>query len=247
MTAIGRSVLNYFGSKVSTAHKYPPPKDDLIIEPFAGGAGYSLCYWERDVVLVDMNPDVVDVWDYVIHADPDEIRALPLLEPGQRVQELGLPRGPELLLRWSVNTSQSSVRSTLRRIGDRLHIQAGWWGVKRREQVARVAAHIKHWHIFRGSYADLPDVQATWFVDPPYQDAGKNYPFGSNRIDYAHLGQWCRSLTGQTIVCENKGADWLPFRKLLDLSCADRCGSCEGDVSRRRTEVIWTNDSTSYY
>lgn len=61
MTAIGRSVLNYFGSKVSVAHKYPPPKHDIIIEPFAGGAGYSLCYdegknrrrtemiWTRDV------------------------------------------------------------------------------------------------------------------------------------------------------------------------------------------------------
>ena len=46
MTAIGRAVLNYFGSKVSTAHKYPAPKHDLIIEPFAGGAGYSLCHWD---------------------------------------------------------------------------------------------------------------------------------------------------------------------------------------------------------
>lgn len=257
MTAIGRSVLNYFGSKVSTAHKYPPPNDDLIIEPFAGGAGYSLCYWERDVVLVDMNPDVVDVWDYVIHADPDEIRALPLLEPGQRVQDLGLTRGPELLLRWTTGRVSGTPGNYLfnckdvvikrgPETGRVIKRRAAFWGRERREQVAKVSAHIKHWHVFRCSYADLPtDVRATWFVDPPYQDAGRNYPFGSSRIDYASLGQWCQSLAGQTIVCENEGADWLPFVPFI----RDKRGATFDAVGapRRRTEVIWTNDSTSYY
>lgn len=238
--AIGRSVLNYFGSKVSSAHKYPAPKQDVIIEPFAGGAGYSLCYWERQVVLIDMNPDVVDTWRYVIEADPEEIRALPLIEPGQKVRELGLPRGPELLLRWSVNQTTSSPRNELSSFSEK-HLVADWatvWGTARRERIARVAGMIKHWHVICGSYADLPDVEVTWFIDPPYFDAGKNYPFGSKMIDYQHLGAWCRSRRGQTIVCENEGASWLPFVPFIR---DKRCATLDNGVTRRRTEVIWTN------
>lgn len=242
MTAIGRTVLNYFGSKVSTAHKYPPPKHDIIVEPFAGGAGYSLCYWDRQVVLCDLNPDVADVWDYVIHADPDEIRALPLIEPGQRVDELGLARGPSLLIGYSVQIACAHAPCP--------SLSAGWatqhagraavWGAKRRERVAQVSAQIKHWLILRCSYDQLPQEWATWFVDPPYQDAGKNYPFGSDRIDYTHLAAWCRSREGQTIVCENEGADWLPFETFI----RDRCGATlDNGKSRRRTEVIWTQET----
>jgi len=211
--AIGRAVLNYFGSKVSTAHKYPAPKHDLIVEPFAGGAGYSLCHWEHDVMLVDLNPPVVRAWQYVIRATPEEILALPLIEPGQRVDELDCCEDARLLISWSVNMAVSHPCNMLtngwKGNSKPEHYAAGWatvWGKKRRQRVAEVSAHIKHWRFQLGSYVGCPDLEATWYIDPPYVDAGSNYPCGSSGIDYAHLAQWCRERRGQIMVCENEGA-----------------------------------------
>jgi hypothetical protein len=90
-----------------------------------------------------------------------------------------------------------------------------------------------------GSYADLPNAECTWFIDPPYVDAGKNYPCGSKDINYDHLAAWCRSRKGQVIVCENEGATWLPFEPCIQNK---RGATFDSGVSRRRTEMIWTND-----
>ena len=57
-------------------------------------------------------------------------------------------------------------------------------------------------------------TEATWFIDPPYRVAGRHYRFGPDDIDYVSLGEWCRERPGLVIVCENAGADWLPFRPL---------------------------------
>jgi 16S rRNA G966 N2-methylase RsmD len=77
----------------------------------------------------------------------------------------------------------------------------------------------------------IANVEATWFIDPPYQKAGKYYT-GHNKMDFEKLGEWCKSRKGQVIVCENQGADWLPFRFLTE-----HRGSMQ-----KNTEVIWTND-----
>ena len=72
-----------------------------------------------------------------------------------------------------------------------------------------------------GDYRSAPDLEATWFVDPPYQPTrgmktgqGLGYAPGctSRELDYGELAEWCRSRRGQVIVCEQEGADWLPFR-----------------------------------
>ena len=94
---------------------------------------------------------------------------------------------------------------------------------------------IRHWKIRQGSYQGIEDFStATWFVDPPYQSAGKHYKHGCQGIDYPHLGEWCQSLRGQVIVCENDGATWLPFAPLADVKTARR--------GRRSREAIWTRD-----
>jgi hypothetical protein len=83
---------------------------------------------------------------------------------------------------------------------------------------------------------DIPDQgPATWFVDPPYEVAGRAYRF--HDIDYAHLGDWCRSRSGQVIVCENAGANWLPFRPFRTIK------GLEGRRGGKKSvEVIWTNE-----
>jgi hypothetical protein len=63
-------------------------------------------------------------------------------------------------------------------------------------------------------FESTPDTEATWFVDPPYAVAGKSYKV--RFTDYPRLAEWCKGREGQVIVCENEGADWLPFTPLTD-------------------------------
>jgi hypothetical protein len=90
--------------------------------------------------------------------------------------------------------------------------------VGRRALLAEQVARIKHWTAHEVSYENLPVAQhpdATWFVDPPYQGSdGTHYSQDNSSLNFTHLGDWCRSLPGQVIVCENTGADWLPFEHL---------------------------------
>jgi len=40
----------YYGSKSKIIDFYPEPKEDKIIEPFAGTAQYALKFWEKDAI-----------------------------------------------------------------------------------------------------------------------------------------------------------------------------------------------------
>jgi hypothetical protein len=84
------------------------------------------------------------------------------------------------------------------------------WSNQMRARVASQVEHIRHWKLIEGDYACAPDIEATWFIDPPYQVAGTHYVH--HTIDYAELAAWCRSRSGQVMVCENDGATWLPFQ-----------------------------------
>ena len=227
--------FNYFGSKVSSAHLYPAPLYDTIIEPFAGGAGYSLLHWQRKVILIDANPDLTDAWRYLIESTPDDIMALPLLKKGQDVRELGLQRGAELLIGWCVNQSASPRWRLSSFAVNYQEDTARFWGNRRRKQMARVCQRVKHWRILNGSYEQAPDIEATWFIDPPYADAGINYPHSN--IDYRCVAGWCKARRGQVIVCESEGATWLPFCKLATVNA---CLTRAGKGHKRYTEVIWT-------
>jgi len=88
---------------------------------------------------------------------------------------------------------------------------------------------IKHWDIRNHSYELLEKVDATWYIDPPYQKMGNLYK--NSEINYEKLSEWCRSRTGQVIVCENDGADWLDFNFLTSL----------GGQRKSSKEVMWYN------
>ena len=95
------------------------------------------------------------------------------------------------------------------------------WGQRVRERIATQLTYIKHWKLIEGNYTDAPDGLATWFVDPPYQHAGKYYRFGRDGIDYPSLAAWCKERRGQVIVCENVGADWLPFQPWRSIKASE--------------------------
>ena len=230
-----RPFLSYYGGKWKGAPRYPRPMYDTIIEPFAGGAGYSIRHHTKQVVLYDLDPVLAGVWSYLITADPQRILSLPDFEDGQTVDDLhGLCQEERWLIGFWVNKGGASPAKSpsawmRSRPGD-----GQFWGDKLRHRFAEQVQHIRHWRVEQASYADIETPEATWYIDPPYQDKGKHYKCGSADIDYQHLGEWCKSLRGQVIVCEGPGADWLPFEKFMDIKAAN--GRNRANYS---SEYIW--------
>ena len=214
--ALMRPFLTYYGGKSRAAPKYPNPMHRTIIEPFAGAAGYSVRHHSRDVILIDADENIAGTWDYLIHVSEAEILALPDLRDGQSVDDLDVPPEAKRLIGWWLNkgnTSPCKTPSAWMRQGS---IPNGFWGEVIRARIASQVHLIRHWKIIHGDYTEAPDIEATWFVDPPYQNAGKYYRYGSRGFDYEALAAWCRTRTGLVIVCENEGADWLPFGRAFD-------------------------------
>lgn len=210
-----RPFWRYFGAKWKAAPSYPAPTHDVIVEPFAGAAGYALRYPERQVILVEKNPIVAEVWRFLIGASSDEIRRIPRVE---RLDDLpaSTPQGARDLLGFVFGAGDTRPRPKMSPMVKR---DGGW----NRERAAMQVERIKHWRLIEGDFTDAPDVEATWFVDPPYSVAGARatepkdrgrvrYPFGADAIDFDALAAWCRARRGQVMVCENAGASWLPFQ-----------------------------------
>ncbi len=203
--------FRYFGSKHQNAAVYPAPQHGTIVEPFAGSAGYSCRYPDRRVILVDTDPIVAGVWRYLIRASEREILSLPDLPYGSDVRDLRVPLEARWLIGFWINPFQTTRPSTRYSRGGRE--TDGFWGPEVRARIASQLPSIRHWEVRRRGYDWCPDIEATWFVDPPYRGLERFYRFGPEKLDFAHLGDWCRSRRGQTIVCETGDAAWLPFRK----------------------------------
>lgn len=98
---------------------------------------------------------------------------------------------------------------------------------------------IKHWKIIRGDYSEAPDIEATWFIDPPYKkDSGKGYRYSSNFINYQKLAEWANLRQGEVIFCEGIYGDYLPFKPLLDL---------KGIAGKSSKEFIYYRSQKSYH
>jgi 16S rRNA G966 N2-methylase RsmD len=229
-----RPFFTYYGGKWRIAPAYPLPRHATIIEPFAGSAGYALRYPDRKVLLIDADENIVSTWRFLISATADEIRRLPDIK--ESIEEVSrLSQESRTLIGWWLNHGTTAPCKTPSRwMRDGKH-SASFWGPEVRERIARQVDRIRHWSVLHGSYHDAPDIAATWFVDPPYQVAGKHYR--KSQIDYANLADWCLSRQGQTIVCENVGADWLPFVPFLSAKANESANG--GKVSH---EAIWLSD-----
>lgn len=230
--------FSYYGGKWRIAPKYPSPRYRTIIEPFAGSAGYSLRYPDRDILLVERYDVLYGIWSYLIRASEEEILGLPDVPYGEKISDIpGICQEARWLMGFCVSQAVSTPRQQMSKFL-RVHDNgAGSWNWKRRQRIASQLHAIRHWRVIHGSYEDIEvGNSATWYVDPPYQVQGKHYK--ERDIDYPRLGAWCRALPGQVIVCEGQDADWLPFQHFLDSKKVEN----RHHKNKTSPEMIWTKE-----
>ncbi len=234
--------FSYFGGKYRIAPKYPRPRWKTLIEPFAGSAGYSVRYPNRDVRLYDINPTVFGTWDYLIKASRKEVLALPLVFDDLR--DLSICQEAKWLIGWWVNQANAQpcnvpgawMRESMEDEWFNSPYNHTHWSKGTRSRIACQLYAIRHWKVYNRSYRSIANRRATWFVDPPYQESGKRYPFSG--LDYAHLADWTKSRRGQVIACGEPSDTWIPFRPFV--ITRRRAGYNRCTLSQ---EVIWTKNA----
>jgi len=211
-------MFSYFGRKLRTGLVYPKPQHSLVIEPFAGSMAYSLLHRPEKALGIEANPLVVETWHRICSLSEQEITDYPTPELGETTNDHWLIQAA-----FSEHSSEAKERA---------------WNVRMVKNIeAQKKFAIKHLEYANtsieyalGSYKDAPDIEATWFIDPPYQHVTKGYL--RSDIDYSEIAEFCVSRKGQVIVCEQEGADWLPFKYLTAL---------KGGNNKYSNEMVWTN------
>ena len=262
-----RPFFCFFGGKWRAVPHYPAPRFQRIIEPFAGAAGYSTRYFEHDVVLVEKDPRIARLWRWLLALSTTQkvIQSMPLWDAmyetvdDPRFRALLPTNTPE-----AVDASADLIGFWFNKGAAQPHRRPStWmtsgvrpkshWGAEIREVIAAQVEVVKHWTLIEGDWTQAPDLlQATWYFDPPYQVDGKKYKCSARDLDFPLLGAVCKSLAAdgnQVIVCENEGADWLPFQPFRAIKAAPGKQKKNSDdytdeVGHKSVEVIWTDAET---
>lgn len=232
-------LFKWFGSKWLSSKTLPAPIHDTVVEPFAGGAGYSLRHANKRVVISENDPHLFVLWSWLITtATESAIREIPIGVPeGTDIRTLGLTLGQATLLKTWQRTNNVGDCWTISPWGNK----PGQWTANTRARVAEEFHAVKQWLVFRDAcYAFAhSSTPATYFVDPPYQ---YNYQYRQKPIDYGHLAELIQQLNGQKIVCEavcpktDRVPTWLPFEFWGSRITSRR----KAENNHHSKELIWT-------
>jgi len=219
-------MFSYYGSKSKVVQYYPPPKHGTIIEPFGGSGRYALRYFENEVILNDKYEVVYRIWKFLQQCSPGDILNLPNLKQGDKIDRNSFDC---IEMAWLMGfmIARGKIRPDL---------TVSPWGEtelqRSKKRIAESLYKIKHWQFTNTDYTDLPNRVATWFIDSPYRTGGHKYVCSGRHIDFKELAFYCQERWGQTIVCENYGADWLPFASLKHMNT----------LTRMTHEGVWLNE-----
>lgn len=208
-----RPMFPFYGSKWNIARHYPRPCYERVVEPFAGAAGYSTFYDCSRVDLFDADPIIVGTWDYLLRVTAREVLALPEMpEVGDSVDNYDLPQEAKWLIGFWLNRGSAQPKKSRTAYSARTDRSQLNWGPSAKQRIIAQIPRLSGWSITRADFSTAPDVEATWFIDPPYGEKGKFYrvPFS----DFEGLGRFAAARAGMVITCEGPGATWLPFEPL---------------------------------
>ena len=236
-------LFKWFGSKWLSSKTLPYPAYDLIIEPFAGGAGYSLRHYQKDVIIAENNPLVYALWKWLItEARPSDIQEIPIdLKKGVDIREVEMSEGQALLLKHWQRTNNVGNCWTVSPWGDK----PGQWTANTRARLTCEIQYVKHWQILDSAEKAFSLARnGTWFIDPPYEF---NYQYKSKAIDYPALANMCKTAArnGQAIVCEaicpktGMMPNWLPFIPWAKRITSRR----KAENNHHSKELIWQADN----
>lgn len=221
-------MFSYYGSKSKIVNYYPKPKFDKIIEPFAGSARYALKYWQKDVLLVDKYELIINIWKWLQQCSKQDILTLPRLQYGDEIPNT-LTEIEKSFILYNLHRGRAIPSNKIGKFSD-------CWEYTIKTTADNIEK-IKHWEIKLGSFDEIENTEATWFIDPPYQFGGQYYKESNRNIDFVKLSEWCKNRNGQVIVCENTKANWLDFKPMVQI---------QGQANTNTVEAIWSNYKTNY-
>ena len=230
--------FSYYGSKYTVAKHLGPPRAPVVIEPFAGSAAYSVRWEPEKAILFDANPAIVALWEWLITAAPGDVAAIP--DSFDDFSDVAaLPEGASYLVRLWIAKGRAEPSGALSPWYFRYRNARDCrvWGPAVKQRIISQLPKIREWEIHQASWDEI-DVgrfgnDVHWHIDPPYSSpAGRRYPH--DHVDYDKLADWCRRLPGDVDVCEQEGAEWLPFSPLCSVVTAR--GRRTGAVSH---EAVW--------
>lgn len=219
----------YAGGKLRLSDRYPRPRFEKIIEPFAGSAGYSTRYPMLKIELYDLDPVIYGVWHYLIHVKEKEFLKLPTPDGMYWIDDLKICQEAKWFIGFwcNMNCSRPVQRPHKMMLEKHYRYRTVFWGKFVKEKLATQLEWIRHWKVFNKDFCNVANEVATWFIDPPYQY--RNI-YRLHNVDFKAIAKWSKQRRGQIIVCESGGANWLPFKHLANTSSNIRKNSLSSEV-----------------
>lgn len=249
-----KTFFSYYGSKYRLCQQgfYPKPKlGNMVIEPFAGSATYSVYHEPERAILIDKNPVIVGIWHYLINASERDILDLPNFQDELYLghtsyalndiseQYKALDEGAKNLIGFWMGKAQTRPAQRLTNWFVKYHNKSGCmvWNEYVKDRIISQLPKIRKWQAILGDYnlayhQSLDFKNQTYFIDPPYSSvAGKKYKH--NKINYWHLQWWIKqNKYSQIIACENQDltCSWADFNQSTDSRNAN---------NRVKKELVW--------